>query len=516
MNIEDFWQYIRQLQETSGNDQKQVILDLISENDEDAWSAAIAFIAKQQFENVGIANKTVLNSIEESALDCTSEEVEDLKYDKGSITAALLELFPFEDPSEGTVFNNHQLSEFVEGDEEEQAHGLNKDITDLYKECNKLHDLSGNALQSKLASIFMEYYPPAVSFCVLTSDFNIGIGKKSICMAVAGSQYTRSDVERARAFIPDAVDFVQHVESGKDLPLEPTAGNPFEPMLAKNKEPPEDTSGWIAELKLDGHRLIIHVVDGKAYAFTRDLNDVTHSLPELEEIDWPEGNYIFDCEAVAYSEMHGELPFTKTSQRIGRKHDIDKFDYTIRFYMFDLILNDGEDVTKQSQADRFEQLQEVTPTDEPLVEIVRSGKDVDFLVEYAEDNAYEGVIVKDTEAEYAFGKRDNAWRKIKVTEETVDLRIVSFEKQGTGADADTLGSIGVETSDGHYVGEVGTGFSDKLAKEIWDNQDRYMNKIIEVQFEGFDEALRFPSFKYFREDTDPDSLEKVKELAAEV
>jgi hypothetical protein len=59
--------------------------------------------------------------------------------------------------------------------------------------------------------------------------------------------------------------------------------------------------------------------------------------------------------------------------------------------------------------------------------------------------------------------------------------------------------------DGNVV-KVGSGFSDELRKEVWQNQDKYLGAICEVKY--FEEtsnadgglSLRFPIFKDFRSD----------------
>jgi ATP-dependent DNA ligase len=512
MDVDTFWQYILDLKEASGNEKKTIIRSIINDNDSDDWAATVSFIAGEEFDNVGVAPTTMMNAIEKSDLNYTREEMEERKREHGTLTEALMDIYPFNSDEEiSTTQENMVLDDFFEEDEEE-GRSYQK-LTDMYRDCQKLHDLSGNELQHTLATMFNGYYPPALSFGVL-DDLSIGASKKTITMAAAEENYTRSQIERARAFTPDVVEFVERLEDGRGLQLEPVAGEPFDPMLAKNKDRPSDETEWVSQIKLDGHRLLIHVSEGDAKAFTRVRNDVTFSLPELDEIDWPEGEYIFDCEAVAYDDTHGNLPFSKTSQRIGRKHDLGKFDYEIRFYMFDLILNDGEDITQETQEERINQLENVAPDYDELVEVIDTDHDIDASLEQAKEDGYEGIIIKDLTEEYKF-KRSNAWRKLKVTEETVDLKISEFERR-QGSDADTLGGLGLETKDGHFVGYVGTGFSDAQAKDIWENQDEYIGKVVEIQFEGFDEKLRFPSFKYFREDGEPDTLEKIKKLSPDV
>lgn len=515
MEVDDFWQYILDLKEASGNEKKDVIRSIVEDNERDDWAATVSFIAGEEFDNVGVAPTTMMNAIEKSGLDYTRDEMEDLKRDHGTLTEALMDIYPFNTGVNTTAaMENMVLDDFFEdqeldGDEEEHSY---QELTDLYRDCQKLHDLSGNALQEKLAVMFNAYYPPVLSFAVL-DDLSIGASKKTITMAVAEENYTRSQIERARAFTPDAVEFVERIENGEGLQLEPVVGDAFDPMLAKNKDRPEDESNWVSQLKLDGHRLLLHVNDGDAEAFTRVRNDVTFSLPELDEIDWPDGEYIFDCEAVAYDDTHGKLPFSKTSQRIGRKHDLGKFDYKIRFYLFDLIVNEGEDITEEIQSERINQLEDAAPDDD-LIEVIDTEQNIEKSLDRAKEEGFEGIIIKELDSEYQF-KRSGDWRKIKITEETVDLKVVEFERR-QGEDADTLGGLGLETKDGHFVGYVGTGFSDAQAKEIWNNQDEYMEKVVEIQFEGFDEKLRFPSFKYFREDGEPDTLDKIKRLSPDV
>jgi DNA ligase-1 len=87
---------------------------------------------------------------------------------------------------------------------------------------------------------------------------------------------------------------------------------------------------------------------------------------------------------------------------------------------------------------------------------------------------------------------------------TLDLEIIAFE-EGSGRLAGTLGARWVRYKDGNTV-KVGSGFSDELRNQIWNDRQSYSGKIIEVQY--FEEStnadggksLRFPVFKDFRFD----------------
>ena len=127
------------------------------------------------------------------------------------------------------------------------------------------------------------------------------------------------------------------------------------------------------------------------------------------------------------------------------------------------------------------------------------------LLDEAIENKEEGVMVNICDAVYEFGR---TWNLMKVKKmNTLDLEIVGFE-EGSGRLAGTLGAIHVRYKNGNIV-KVGSGFSDELRDQIWENQASVCGAICEIQY--FEEttnadggiSLRFPIFKDFR----PDKLE---------
>ena len=85
---------------------------------------------------------------------------------------------------------------------------------------------------------------------------------------------------------------------------------------------------------------------------------------------------------------------------------------------------------------------------------------------------------------------------------------------GIGKYLDILGSLICRSADGYAV-SVGSGFTDELRKEIYNNFEDYRNTIVEVQYQEKTQnkagsySIRFPVFKAFRYDkTEPDYLEK--------
>lgn len=142
-----------------------------------------------------------------------------------------------------------------------------------------------------------------------------------------------------------------------------------------------------------------------------------------------------------------------------------------------------------------------------LLPILYVGNDTTQIVKLLEEetlNGEEGVMVNDYDALYEF-KRTNSLLKVKKFN-SCDLRIIGFE-EGTGKYVGFLGALVCEYKGGTV--RVGSGLTDELRKEIWQNRDKYQNTIVEISY--FEEtkdstgkkSLRFPTFKDFR----PDKLE---------
>lgn len=114
----------------------------------------------------------------------------------------------------------------------------------------------------------------------------------------------------------------------------------------------------------------------------------------------------------------------------------------------------------------------------------------------------EGIMINICDAPYEFKR---TWNLLKVKKmNTMDLQIIGFE-EGTGRLAGTLGAILVRYKNGNIV-KVGSGFTDWLRTEIWNNQGKYLDQIVEIKYfeettnQDGGESLRFPIFNDFRTD----------------
>lgn len=140
-----------------------------------------------------------------------------------------------------------------------------------------------------------------------------------------------------------------------------------------------------------------------------------------------------------------------------------------------------------------------------LLPVLYCGTDTTMITKFLDEaiaNDQEGVMINICDAKYEF-KRTNSLLKVKKMN-TLDLEIIGFE-EGSGKYKDTLGAILVRYKNGNTV-KVGSGFTDWLRSEIWNNQNKYLGVVSEIQFfetttnDDGGESLRFPIFKDFRPD----------------
>ena len=112
-------------------------------------------------------------------------------------------------------------------------------------------------------------------------------------------------------------------------------------------------------------------------------------------------------------------------------------------------------------------------------------------------DGYEGAMIKDLSAPYHFG-RNYSVMKLKAFHD-VDLPIEGFV-EGSGRHRGKLGAVVVDYN-GVNV-QVGSGFSDKLREQIWNDRENFTGRIIEIRYQEVtpDGSLRFPTFVCFRND----------------
>lgn len=474
MKTSEFRELMDEIGATSSrNQKKRLIADAIDDADGQRGEPQklASILAGDEFDDLGISKKTIES--------CAETVFEDDVQDAPTVTEGL------------TPYDGATAADDVE-------------MWRVYKHAWNARDLSGNDLEEYVSTLlFAHAYPSVIAFTLLgktRSNESIGVSDTTVKKAVDDDYSTR----RA-ALVPQTYDYVELLQSDGSFPDEPTVGRPFEPMLAKADELPSGERGWTAQLKLDGHRLLVHVEDGEATAITRRLNDVTESLPELNEIDWPDGRHVLDGEVIAE-----DGTYKSTSERVGSK-DVDR-EQEMEFHLFDIVLHDGDDVSRRSYRDRYEKLSSMLDgVGDEHVTLVENHS-FDDAKRIATEQGLEGIVAKNLDATYQFGKRSSDWRKDKNTPETVDA-IVADVLPGTGENDGRLGAFELESADGESIGNVGTGFTDQQREDFWERRGELYGVVVEVTAEDYQDGLRFPSFERLRDgDGTADDIDRIEAL----
>lgn len=261
----------------------------------------------------------------------------------------------------------------------------------------------------------------------------------------------------------------------------------------------------IASLKLDGMRVIGEVVvdEEEVNFLSRTGNPVTtldHLKPALIELAKQSGHshIYFDGEATlgAFNSSISALR-KKGVEAIGAKFHI--FDWFLPSWMaapktgvqqYLRCANLGTWFKEWRSADAY--FNDIVF--HPFV-IVNSHDEFMDKFSEAQDADEEGYMGKDPKALYEF-KRTRAWWKLK-GKDTVDGEIVGFLAGDADSEfANTLGRILVKLESGQVV--RASGIKHQYLDEIWNNQDKYMGRIVEVRFHEYtpDGSLRHPRLKW--------------------
>ena len=286
----------------------------------------------------------------------------------------------------------------------------------------------------------------------------------------------------------------------------------FEVQLAKSIENVKIQKGqWFSiSQKINGNRCVCY--RGKLYSRQGKLwSGLDHILEDLTKV-FDLSNCCLDGELVYKNEegLSDNDAFIKGTG-ILNSNDSDKS--CIKYVIFDFISNEDFDAGCSDSPYMIRRLM-LNEVDKSIkarnlqnIEIVRffyAGIDetqIDYWLNYATNAGMEGIMINYNTPYLC--KRHSGILKAKRFY-TMDLPITSFEA-GEGRLSNTLGKVYVKYKE-NTVG-VGSGFTDELRSEIWNNQDKYLGKIIEVKYKNISkdkntglESLQFPVFVRFRED----------------
>ncbi len=251
------------------------------------------------------------------------------------------------------------------------------------------------------------------------------------------------------------------VEPVRNLPGKKLS-NFIKPMLARETDIPFDDKDWLFEIKWDGYRAISEIKKDSVELYSRNGNSFITSYPIVHNaLKTIKHQVVLDGEIVILNE-DGKSDFQKLQQYEDNTH------YPICYYVFDILMLNGIDTKELPLIERKILLKKLLPKSTVIKysdHIV--GKGVEFF-EAAKDNDLEGVMAKKANSQYYVGLRTNNWLKIK-HHKSEELVIVGFTKPAGGRRYFGALVVAVKSMDGlQYAGHTGSGFTDKMLKEIYE------------------------------------------------
>ncbi len=298
----------------------------------------------------------------------------------------------------------------------------------------------------------------------------------------------------------------------------------IEPQLATLSAAMPQGDEWVHEIKFDGYRMVGIIDDGKAHLVSRNGKDWTEAFQPIATMleALPVKSAVLDGEVVV-TDDEGRTNFSQLKDALSQGQ-YGRFQY----YVFDMLTHDGKDIRKQSLHDRKVALAAV------LAQQKGMAKKHIILSEHFENQGVaffkhvcsmkmEGIVCKRADAPYVSG-RGKTWLKVKCSSRQ-EFVIGGYTLSTTGRDA--IGALLLGYYDEgklYYAGRVGTGWSNKLAEQIWTQLEPLKlakspfvsvdalgrrsaiwtrpELVCEVEFSEWtpDGHLRHPSFEGLRED----------------
>jgi len=324
---------------------------------------------------------------------------------------------------------------------------------------------------------------------------------------------------------------------------------PIKPMLAQTAgdmaEAFERHKSHLAlEYKLDGARVQIHRQGDTVRIYSRNLSDVTGSLPDVvaeirEHLAAEEA--ILEGEAVAVDAAGRPLPFQHLMRRFRRKHAIEATvkEIPVQLHLFDALLIDGRSLLDAPNLERWSALEQAAGHSNLVQRLVpNTMEEAEAFAQAARRDGHEGVMAKELESVYSPGSRGRAWLKLKHVA-SLDLVVVAAD-WGYGRRHGWLSNYHLavlDASSGEYlvVGKTFKGLTDAefqtmterlLALEHSRKRSTVLVRpqvVVEVLFNEIQEssqyrsglALRFARISRVRDDKGPagaDTLQTLRRL----
>ncbi len=430
-------------------------------------------------------------------------------------------------------------------------------LPDVHDQLRKIADAVGSgAAEAKrkiLTGLLINSSPLEAKYLIkiATGELRVGVVEGLVELAIAKA--FERDVQAIRQAMLLSGDIAHVALLAKKDALSTAIMKPLVPlsfMLADVMFSAEEIEQYynkpvICEFKYDGIRVQLHKFGDEVKMFSRKLEDVAASFPEIvSAVSLLEADFILDGEVLAYRRGR-PVHFQELQKRLRRKAVTDRLmaEIPVVYVPYDIMYFDGQPLIGRPLTERKRVLSQIR-FGEPIIDlgyrIVSTAQQIACAFKESRDAGHEGLVIKELESQYHPGKRGRHWTKLKYELDTVDAVIVIAE-YGHGKRAGTLSDYTFAVRDEHdsgslkTIGKAYSGLTDaEIAKmtnklrsiTVKDEGYRLVVRpeiVLEVAFDSIQKsdrhnsgfALRFPRIKYIRTDKtvrDIDTLEKVQRI----
>ncbi len=380
---------------------------------------------------------------------------------------------------------------------------------------------------------------------VLTGEMRTGLVHGLVEESIAKAfEVPKEDAARAHMLVGDLGVFARAAASHDLSGIRIRQFQPVNFMLAEPLASAEEVAEHFegtayAEYKYDGVRAQVHKLGGEVRVYSRRLEEITSSFPEVADAALQIGaDFIMDGEVVPFSAGR-PLPFQLLQRRLRRQEDFEEAakNAPVVYFAFDVLLLDGRETYLEPLNVRRAALRKLVAgsrirTAESAE--VRTQKEVATAFRRSRALGYEGLVIKAPGSGYSMGKRGAGWVKLKEELDTIDAVIVAAE-YGHGKRAGVISDYTFAVRDGDSLKTIGKAYSGLTDEEIAEMTERLKSitlkdygyrrsvrpeVVLEVAFDSIQRserhdsgyALRFPRIKRVRSDksaADVDTLERV-------
>lgn len=276
-----------------------------------------------------------------------------------------------------------------------------------------------------------------------------------------------------------------------------TSGVPCKPMLAKPTNNINvifsrlDGKPFTCEYKYDGLRGQIHYTDGRVVIYSRNLENMTQTYPDVvqniqQAVKPGVKSFIVDSEIVGIDRETGKiLSFQVLMSRNKKNVEIGTIKNQVCVYLFDCLYLDGQILLDRNLQERREHLRKAVGKVENRVDYVvsKEADEVDAIQEFLDESVKmgcEGLMVKTLveNSTYEPSIRSYKWLKLKrdyldqALSDTLDLVVIGA-KFGEGKRTGFYGTILVasfnpESEKYETTTMIGTGFTDEDLKVAYE------------------------------------------------